>query len=187
MEILKSIKGHIRNIWIQSMTQSEYQKYLRNKGVKIGEGCWIDKTAMFGSEPWLITIGNNVRITKNVQFITHDGGLWTLRNMGLIEKKAVKYGRIIIKDNCNVSWNTVIMPNVTIEENCVVAVGAVVTKDTEPNSVLGGVPAKRIESVFEYKDKIINYCVPTFFMTNEEKRCYLKEERPDLFDEEEKL
>ena len=29
---------------------------------------------MFGSDPYLITIGNNVHITKGVTFTTHDGG-----------------------------------------------------------------------------------------------------------------
>jgi acetyltransferase-like isoleucine patch superfamily enzyme len=33
----------------------------------------------FGTEPWIITIGNNVHITDGVKFITHDGGTLLFR------------------------------------------------------------------------------------------------------------
>lgn len=95
---------------------NSYINLLSEDGVSIGEGGDISKSAVFGSEPWLISIGNNVRITQKVQFITHDGGLWTLRKMGLINEDEVKYGSITIGDNCNISWNTIIMPNVHIEK-----------------------------------------------------------------------
>lgn len=87
------------------MSDQQYQDYLRKRGVQLGGGCTINKSAQFGSEPWLIKIGNNVRITQGVKFITHDGGLWTLRKMRLIDEQAVKYGKIVIGDNCNISWN----------------------------------------------------------------------------------
>ena len=47
-------------------------KYAKKAGVVIGEKCKF-YSANFGSEPWLITIGNHVEITGGVQFITHDG------------------------------------------------------------------------------------------------------------------
>lgn len=46
---------------------------------------------------------------------------------------------------------------------------------------MGGVPAKQIETIEEYYSKIKNDCVPAFSMTEEEKRLYLFEHRPDLF------
>ena len=39
----------------------------------------------FGSEPYLIELGDNVRVTNGVRFVTHDGGLWVLRNMGKVD------------------------------------------------------------------------------------------------------
>lgn len=175
------LKLCIEKIRQMAMSQDEYVRYLRGKGVKIGTGCDISKSANFGSEPWLISIGNNVRITQRVQFITHDGGLWTLRKMGLISNENVKYGNISIGDNCNISWNSIIMPNVHISENCVVAAGAVVTKDIPPGEVWGGVPAKKIETIEEYFNKIKNDMVPTFAMSNNQKRQYLEKNRADLF------
>ncbi len=72
--MLKEVKQIIRKAICALMSPLQYQKYLRKTGVTIGKGCIVDKSAIFGSEPWLIRIGDNVRITKNVQFITHDGG-----------------------------------------------------------------------------------------------------------------
>ena len=128
-DMIKKIKTFFNKIHVKFMSNSSYIRYLRAKGVHIGTGCNIHKGVVFGTEPWLIKIGNNVRITKGVQFITHDGGLWTLRKMGLIDKEAVKYGTIMIGDNCNISWNVIIMPDVMIGNNCIIAAGAVVTKN----------------------------------------------------------
>ena len=102
---------------------TNYTKFLRNGG-KIGENCEIFPNVEFGSEPYLITIGNNVRITNGVKFVTHDGGVWVLRNLGL--KDIDCFGEIIIGDNVHIGWNAIIMPNVKIGDNCVIGAGAVV-------------------------------------------------------------
>ena len=52
-----------------------------------------------------------------------------------------------VKIGCRV-WigsHATILPGVTIGDNAVVAAGAVVTKDVEPNMVVAGVPAKVIK------------------------------------------
>ena len=175
------IKQGLNYIKKMMMSRKEYIEYLRKKGVRIGEGCDINKTANFGGEPWLISIGDETRITQRVQFITHDGGLWTLRKMGLIDEKEVKYGSITIGDKCNISWDVTIMPNVHIGDNCVIAAGAVVTKDVPSGEVWGGVPAHRIESIEEYYNKIQGTTVQTFGMSSEEKRKYLEKNKPELF------
>lgn len=176
--MIKMIINYIKKM---TMSKEDYVIYLKKNGVRIGEGCDINKTANFGSEPWLIKIGNNVRITQRVQFITHDGGLWTLRKMGLIDNEAVKYGNIEIADNCNISWDVTIMPNVRIGKNCIIACGAVVTKDIPDNEIWGGVPAKRIESIEEYYSKIKDKVVFTNSKTNEEKQEILRSVYPEWF------
>lgn len=178
MNKIRKILGYIRK---KMMNNEQYQEWLRIQGVKIGSGCDISKESYFGSEPWLITIGNNTRITRGVEFITHDGGIWTLRKMGLIKSEDVKYGSIYIGDNCNISWNVTIMPNVRIGNNCVIAAGAIVTKDVPDGMVYGGIPAKKIQTVEEYYEKIKNEVVPTFYMSSEQKLEYLKEKKPELW------
>ena len=149
---------------------SRFVDIVRKDGVNIGEGCIIDKRVVFGTEPYLITIGNHVRITQGVKFITHDGGLWVPREMGLIDKRADKFGRIIIGDNVNIGWNAIILPGVHIGNNVIVAAGAVVTKDVPDNSVVAGVPAKVIESIEEYTEKNVDKIVLTKGLSEEKKR-----------------
>ncbi len=53
-------------------------KYLRKKGMKIGDDCQIN-TLLF-SEPFLVEIGNHVAIAGGTEFITHDGAIWCFRD-----------------------------------------------------------------------------------------------------------
>ena len=155
--------------------------YARKLGVRIGDNCQIlaDPQIPFGSEPYLITLGNYVRINAGVQLITHDGGYWIFRNAyaGLgIEFSNIDYlDGIKIGNNVHVGTNAIIMPGVCIGDNCVVACGAVVTKDVKPNSIVGGVPAHYIESLDDYVNKARKKGVPTKNMTPEEKKKYILE------------
>ena len=171
----------LEKLKIRLMTNEQYICYLRKKGVRIGVGCNISKDANFGSEPWLVSIGDHVRVTKGVDFITHDGGIWTLRRIGLISNEEVLYGSIRIDDNCNISWNTVIMPNVHIGRNCITAAGAIVTKNMPDATIWGGCPAKQIETIYDYYEKVKDRTVPTYFMGEKDKLAYLKSNRPELW------
>lgn len=122
-------------------------------GINIGSGCRIigKRFHMFGSEPYLIEIGNRVTIAEDVKFITHDGGASILRDQ-LPDINV--FGRIVIRDNCFIGVNSILMPNITIGPNSVVGAGAVVTKDVPPNTIVAGVPARVIMSIDEYKAKL---------------------------------
>ena len=56
------------------MNDNRKLDYLRRQGLTIGEGCEILNGWNFGSEPYLVTIGKNVRIAAGVSITTHDGG-----------------------------------------------------------------------------------------------------------------
>lgn len=150
----------------------EYKSKKRRSGAKIGKNCSIDYDVEWGSEPYLIEIGDNVRITKGVQFITHDGGVWVLRNLYNDDKLDV-FGKIKIGNNCNIGLNAIIMPGVTIGNNCVVGAGAIVTKSVEDNSIVVGIPAHKIEDVYEYYEKVKKKCDYTKNLNSEEKKKYL--------------
>lgn len=138
--------------------RENYIDLLRRQGAKIGEGCDINNSVIFGSEPYLITIGNHVRINSGVNLITHDGGCWVLRKVeyGFDSdfQNADCFGTIKICDNVHIGNNAIIMPGVTVGENSIIACGAVVTKDVPPHSVYGGVPARKIETIEEYAAKM---------------------------------
>ena len=149
--------------------------YAKSIGVKIGNNCEVASSVVWGTEPYLITIGNNVRLTHNVQFITHDGGVWVLRHLkkNKNDEKIDVFGRITIGNNVSIGWNTIIMPGVTIGDNVVVGAGAVVTKDIESNSVVVGVPARKIETIDDYYKKVLKKCDYTKHLSRKEKKEYL--------------
>ncbi len=123
----------------------------------------------FWQRTYLISIGDHVTITNGVSFITHDGGVWVLRE----EFPDIDFVRpIIIHRNCFIGMNAIILPGVTIGPNSIVGAGSVVTKDIPPNSVAAGVPARVIKTLEEYK-LIIEKTLPTKQLTKQEKQAYL--------------
>lgn len=146
--------------------------YWRNKGARIGDGCEIYPSSSFGSEPFLITIGDHVRINSGVQFVTHDGGVWVLRKY-LGDERIDLFGEIFVGDNVHIGTNAIIMPGVKIGSNCIIGCGAIVTKDIPDNSIAVGVPARVIETVEEYAQKHRQDFDFTKLMPPEEKRAYL--------------
>ena len=169
--------SRFEKIYKSLLPHNKYPVYLRKKGVSIGKGCDIYKSADFGSEPYLVSIGNNVRVSDGVKFITHDGGCWVLRNMtkeyGSKFVNADHFGEIVIHDNVHIGTNAIIMPGVRIGENSIVACGAVVTHDVLPNSVVGGVPAKMIETLEEYAEKAEKRMIQTKGLSQKAKKAIL--------------
>ena len=64
-----------------------------------------------------------------------------------IDEQGVSTSPVTIEDDVWIGANAVILPGVTIGEHCVVAAGAVVTKDVPPHSLVAGVPAKVIKNI----------------------------------------
>lgn len=54
---------------------------------------------------------------------------------------------VTIGNDVWIGGNVTILPGVTIGNNVVIAAGAVVTKDVPDNSLIGGVPAKKIKDI----------------------------------------
>lgn len=157
--------------WLKKFKRNNLAEFISGGGI-IGSGCSVERDVVFGSEPYLISIGNNVRITFGVKFATHDGGMWTLRKCGLLENADV-FGKIVVGDNTNIGWNAIILPGVKIGKNCVIGAGAVVTKDVPDNSVVAGCPAKVIETIDEYYEKAKGKCDFTKNMSWIDKKTYL--------------
>lgn len=149
-------------------------KYWRSKGVIIGERCEIYSSASFGSEPYLISLGDHVRVNSGVNFVTHDGGVWVLRECHKDLKEIDLFGKIRVGNNVHIGTNVLIMPGVTIGNNCIIGCGAIVTKNIPDNSIAVGIPARVIETVDDYKAKHINDFDRTKMLSRKEKEDYLK-------------
>jgi acetyltransferase-like isoleucine patch superfamily enzyme len=68
-------------------------------------------------------------------------------NSKLIEQFPPVRGSITIRNDAWLGAGVIILPNVTIAEFSVVAAGAVVNKNTDPYTVVGGVPAVKIKDI----------------------------------------
>ena len=124
-------------------------RYARSIGVRVGKNVrfYGATPGMFGSEPWLITLGDNVHIVSGCHFVNHDGGVLVLRNHypDLEITKPITVG-----NNVYIGINCLVLPGVHIGDNTIIGAGSVVNRDIPENSVAAGVPARVIKSLDAY-------------------------------------
>ena len=155
----------------------------RQMGTKIGNNCdFVSPGPNFGSEPYLIEIGDNTTVSFDVAFVTHDAGTRVLRNLASNEKEkqTVIYGKIKIGKNCFIGCRSTILPGVTIGDNVIIGAGSVVNRDIPKDSVAAGVPCKVICTLDEYKKKHKDDFLYMVNLPYSEKKKYLT----DLFKDE---
>ena len=146
-------------------------KYAKKIGVNFGSGLRLYGDVSWGTEPWIITIGDNVHITDGVKFITHDGGTLLYRNR-VPDLEITK--PITLGDDVYIGNNVLLMPGVTVGNNVVIGAGAIVTKDIPDNSVAVGVPAKVIKTADEYFEKLQKESLHLGHLKGQEKDNALK-------------
>jgi acetyltransferase-like isoleucine patch superfamily enzyme len=108
--------------------------------IVIGNNCQINELARLDN----VTIGNNVMIARESIILgkMHES---SAVDVPMNEQGVKDVKRTIIEDDVWLGLRVVVMPGVTISQGTIVAAGAVVTKDTEPFGIYGGVPAKLIK------------------------------------------
>lgn len=152
LPILHRLKGILRYIRHEIHAKIDPPGYARSIGVTLGENvCFYGmRSGMFGTEPWLITIGNNVHITADCSFITHDGGTLILRK----EYPTLEWtAPIVIGSDVYVGMRTLILPGCKIGNRVIIGAGSIVTRDIPDNSVAAGVPARVIKTVDAYLEQ----------------------------------
>lgn len=170
----------IWNRWIRIITKpfvwafSKYKpvEYARWVGVNIGENPHFYGPTSWGTEPWLITIGDNVHITGNCKFINHDGGTLIFRDQ-IPDLEISK--PIVVGNNVYIGEETMILPGAHIGNNCVIGARSVVTKDIPDNSVAAGVPARVIKTTDQYLQKLKRESLHLGHLKGKEKDLALRE------------
>lgn len=119
----------------------------------LGKNVQIIGGANFGSEPYLITIGDNTTVSFDCAFVTHDAATRVIRNLPGQSKETVIYAPIVVGKNCFIGCRSVILPGVKIGDNCIIGAGSVVNRDIPDNTVAAGVPCKPICTLEEYMEK----------------------------------
>ena len=98
--------------------------------VWIGEGVWLDSLGE-------ISIGNNVCVSQGAYLLT---GSHNYKKMSF----DLIIGNILIKEGVWIGAKSIVCPGVTCNENAVLSVGSVATKDLESFTIYQGNPAKII-------------------------------------------
>lgn len=119
---------------------------------KIGNDCFIDSYVLSSG---FCKIGNNVKfryqsvIARNV--IIEDDVFFTagVKTIFLTHKREVTVEPLIIGKGCFLGDAAIIMGGVKVAPNCVIGAAAFVNKDTEPNGVYAGIPARRLRDATE--------------------------------------
>lgn len=125
-----SPKTHLNNIYIQGFT-------------------FINSRARFSAPAnTKIVISKNCLIGPDVTFESVNHGL-------LVDKKSGRgaiLGNIVVEEDVWIGCKTIVLQNVTIQNNSVVAAGSVVTKSVDKFQLVGGIPAKLIKKLNEQKN-----------------------------------
>ena len=149
-------------------------KVAKEAGLVAEEGVSVMGGVNFGSEPYLITLKKNCRISFDVAFVTHDGGTHAFRHLDEY-KRVVKFGKIVVGEGTFVGARSIIMPGVKIGSHCVVGAGSIVTKDVPDNTVVCGVPARAVCTLEEYAKKCLQTMPEDFDLESyqKDKKGYL--------------
>lgn len=120
------------------------------KGLNIGRRCRLSNHISMGSYSSIgdgsyvsgrLIVGNSVMIAPQCVFL----GLNHIFDPVSLEHTGSESKPITIKDHVWIGYGAKILAGVTIGEYSIVGAGAVVTKDVEPYSIVGGVPAELIK------------------------------------------
>ncbi len=155
---MQKLENFIRKIvYKENASSKTLIRYLREHGAQIGDNVTIyrpNKTLIDKTTPWLLKIGNRVRITEGVKILTHDYS-WSV--LKCYSSDSVQPGEILgcqrpveIGNNVFIGMNAVITCGVKIGDNVIIGAGSVVTSDCPSDGVYAGVPAKRIMSIDEF-------------------------------------
>lgn len=154
MRIPRFIKKKIKG---ERYSSEDYVDYLRKIGVKIGKNTRfynVEYALVDTTRPFLIEIGDNVKLTKGITILTHGYDWSVLKNKyGNVMGSA---GKVKIGDNVFIGVNTTILKNVTIGSNVIIGACSLVTNDIPDNTVAVGQPAKVIMTIDEYYRKRID-------------------------------
>lgn len=106
----------------------------------IGEGAVLDGRA-------LLTIGNHVDIASEVMIYNCEHNIHSTDFHPVCSE-------VVVEDYAFFGPRVIVLPGVKIGKGAVIAAGAVVTKDVDPYTIVGGIPAKVIG---ERKEKELHY------------------------------
>jgi len=141
---IAKIRGLLSEITGQQLDESTtvYPPFYTNFGrfIRLGKNVFINHACTF-LDFGGITLEDDVLVGPQVKLVTENHALDPGDRKKLICKP------ILIRRNAWIGAGVTILPGVTVGENVVIAAGAVVTRDVDSNTLVGGIPAKFIKEI----------------------------------------
>lgn len=129
---------------------------------RIGKDCSFGQNVMAGPD---VTIGDGCKIQNNVSLykgVTLEDRVFcgpscvftnVLTPRAGVERKD-EFALTLVREGASIGANATIVCGTTVGRYCLIAAGAVVTRDVPDFSLMAGVPAKRIGWVSESGDRL---------------------------------
>lgn len=165
------LKNRLKSLYYSLISAN---KVAELEGVKFGKNPYF-RTKQFGSEPYLIEVGDDFKTAGKVNFVTHDGSVHVLRNIYSEYKDIDSFEKIKIGNNVFIGYGAIILPGTIIEDNVIVGAGSITRGKLKSNSVYAGVPVKFICTINNYLEKNKHKFYHTKNFTNEKKKIFLEE------------
>ncbi|MDQ1288440.1 MAG: maltose O-acetyltransferase [Actinomycetota bacterium] len=111
--------------------------------VRIGARVFVNQDCVIDPGPASVTIEDGVALGPRVMLLaaSHEPGTPVMR------AGAVTGAPIVVGEGSWIGAGAVVLAGVCIGRGCVIGAGAVVVRDTDPDGVYAGVPARRIRDL----------------------------------------
>lgn len=141
--------------------RARYNRSWITSQVEVGDFTYADHPRIWTwGEGAKLKIGKFCSIAANVQFLlggnhhtewctTYPFNVLLPETCPDVEHHAVTNGNITVKNDVWIGNDVTILSGVTIGNGAVIANGAIVTRDIEPYTIVGGIPAKKINNRFD--------------------------------------
>ena len=164
----------IRMIWFRYRWKTSanvkvrmQSEFIQPENMSFGKNVSLGKFAFFTAEGGRIIIGDNFSCNVNCHINASVGGKIIISKNVLVGPNVVmrtanhnfnksekfinqqghNFNDILIGENVWIGSNCIILSGVKIGERAVIAAGAVVNKDVDKNTIVGGVPARVIKKI----------------------------------------